>query len=42
MTREEYLENAFNAWSEGRISDEAYDACLENIDAFCEEEYKGE
>lgn len=37
MTRDEYLENLFNAWNEGRISDEAYDAGVSNIDAFCDD-----
>lgn len=28
MTRAEYLENAFNAFNSGRISEEVYDAML--------------
>ena len=38
MTRKEYLESVFKSWSEGKISDEAYDAALMNIDEFVEED----
>lgn len=38
MCRQEYLESIFKAYCEGRISEEAYDAALQNIDIFCEEE----
>jgi hypothetical protein len=37
MTKNEYLENNFKAYNEGRISAEAYCAALMNIDAFCED-----
>ena len=36
MKRNKYLENAFKKYNEGKISEEAYDAILENIDAFCD------
>lgn len=38
MNKQEYLENLFKDYCEGKISDEAYDAALQNIDIFCEEE----
>lgn len=38
MTRAEYLKSLFEAWRAGKISDEAYDAGLLNIDAFSEDE----
>ena len=38
MCRQDYLESIFKAYCEGRISEEAYDAALQNIDIFCEEE----
>ncbi len=38
MTRSEYLKELFNAYNEGRISVEAYDAGLMNVDCFCEDE----
>lgn len=37
MTREQYLEHLFKSYSEGRISDEAYDQALMNIDNFVED-----
>lgn len=36
MSRNEYLEEAFNLFNEGKISDSAYDAILMNIDTFTE------
>lgn len=38
MCRQDYLENLFKNYCEGKISEEAYDAALQNIDIFCEEE----
>lgn len=38
MTRSEYMKRAFDALNEGRISEEAYDAMLENADVFCEDD----
>ena len=38
MKRKEYLKNAFEKYNEGKISAEAYDCILENINAFCEED----
>ena len=34
MTRDQYLKEATKAYNEGRISDEAYDACIANADIF--------
>lgn len=42
MNTDNYLKNLFNAFNEGRISAEAYDAALLNIDIFCEEEEEEE
>ena len=38
MKRSEYLKKAFEAFNEGRISEEAYDAMVMNADIFCEED----
>ena len=38
MSRNEYLEEAFNMFNEGKISDAAYDAILMNIDEFTNDE----
>lgn len=38
MQRNKYLEDAFKKYNEEKISAEAYDAILENIDAFCDED----
>lgn len=38
MSRNEYLEEAFNLFNEGKISDAAYDAILMNIDEFTNDE----
>ena len=42
MKRKEYLENAFKKHNEGKISAEAYDSLLENIENFCEENEEDE
>lgn len=42
MCRQDYLENLFNDYCKGKISEEAYDAALQNIDIFCEEEEEKE
>lgn len=42
MNKQEYLENLFNAFNEGRISEEAYDAVLQNINIFCDDEEEEE
>lgn len=34
MNSNDYLEEAFNLFNEGKISDSAYDAILMNIDEF--------
>lgn len=38
MTRDEYLEAATKAYTEGKISAEAYDACIANADIFTDTE----
>lgn len=38
MQRNKYLEDAFKKYNQSKISEEAYDAILENIDVFCEDE----
>jgi hypothetical protein len=35
MTREQYLNHVFEAFNSGKISEEAYDSCIINIDDFC-------
>lgn len=42
MCRQDYLKSIFEAYCEGRISEEAYDAALQNIDIFCEEKEEEE
>ena len=37
MTRQEYLERAFNLFNEDKISGEVYDAMIENVDEFVED-----
>lgn len=36
MKKSEYLANAQKAYNEGRISEEAYDSLLMNVDDFCD------
>lgn len=38
MNRQEYLENIFKNFNEGKISEEVYDAMLIQVDAFCDED----
>ena len=38
MTKEEYLEKAFELLNKGKISAEAYDSIISNIDIFTEKE----
>ncbi len=38
MERIEYLQRAFEAYNEGRISSEVYDSMIENADVFCDED----
>ena len=38
MKRREYLKKAFEAFNEGRISEEAYDAMIMNADIFCDDD----
>lgn len=37
MTRKEYMQRALEALTEGRITEEAYDAICENAEIFCDE-----
>ena len=37
ITKEQYLERITQAWETGKISDEAYDAAIMNINEFTEE-----
>ncbi len=44
MKRSEYLKRAFEAYNEGRVSDEVYDSMVMNASVFCDEdedEYEG-
>ncbi len=38
MKRSEYLQRAFDAYNEGRISEEVYDSMVMNADVFCDED----
>ena len=38
MNRNDYLQEAFKLFNEGKISDSAYDAIVMNIDIFTEDE----
>ena len=38
MNRNDYLNEAFKLFNEGKISDSAYDAILMNIDEFTKED----
>lgn len=38
MKKSEYLRRAFEAYNEGRISEEAYDAMIMNAAEFCEDD----
>lgn len=38
MKRSEYLQRAFEAYNEGRISAEVYDSMVMNADVFCDED----
>lgn len=38
MNRSEYLVNLHKSWTSGDISDEAYDAAVMNMDAFCDDD----
>ena len=38
MKRSEYLNMAFEAYSDGRISGEVYDSMVMNADVFCDED----
>lgn len=37
MSRNDYLNEAFKLFNEGKISDSAYDAILMNVDVFTED-----
>ena len=38
MKRNEYLARAFDAYNEGRVDAETYDAMIMNVDIFCNDE----
>lgn len=38
MSRNEYFDNAFKLYNEGKISGEVYDAMIMNADSFCDED----
>ena len=38
MQRSEYLQRAFEAYNEGKISREVYDSMVMNADVFCDED----
>ena len=38
MTRTEYMSRALEALTEGRITEETYDAMCENADIFCDDD----
>ena len=38
MKRSEYLQRAFDAYNEGRVSEEVYDSMVMNADVFCHED----
>lgn len=38
MNKQEYLENLFKNYCEGKISGEAYDAAVINMSDFCEDD----
>ena len=38
MTRTEYMNRALDALTEGRITEETYDAMCENADIFCDDD----
>lgn len=38
MKRSEYMKKVFDAYNEGRIDAETYDAMIMNMDDFCDEE----
>lgn len=38
MSRNDYLEEAFNLFNEGKISDSAYDAIVMNVNEFTNDE----
>lgn len=41
MKRNEYMNRALEALTDGRISEEAYDAMCENADIFCDDDDEG-
>ena len=38
MNKREYLKRAFDAYNEGRIDEETYDAMIQNADIFCDDD----
>jgi hypothetical protein len=41
MTKSEYMARAFEAYNSGKITEEAYEASIQNADIFCDDEYEG-
>lgn len=37
MSKEQYLKDLFNKFNSGLLSEEAYDAGVENVGLFCED-----
>ena len=37
MTKQQYLESLFEAWESGKISDEAYDQSIINMEEFADD-----
>lgn len=38
MTKSEYLQRALDAYDTGRVDGATYDAMLENVDIFCDDD----
>ncbi len=38
MTKSEYLEQTFEAYNNGKIDADTYDAMVMNVDTFCDED----
>ncbi len=38
MKRSEYLRRAFEAYNDGRVDDETYDAMVMNAEVFCDDD----
>ena len=38
MTKSEYMTSTFEAYNSGKITEEAYEASIQNADIFCDDE----